>query len=282
MDDVLLKNRLLRIKLEEAVTKMDNQTDRITNLEESVKKIENQAKRGTCIENAIQNLNNLMDKLEKIIKQTEETVSFTLKEYFNDMNKTFSYLKQEIKTCVDKNERNLEKPPEATDKESGNPIESLNEANDVIQKLKTRIVKVGTRQGKRAAFLARRAEKRSNGKLRFTKVHLNKRSAYDNTSGVFTCPFPGLYSFTATVIEMGDDVNHIACGIRKNRIVSAYMYFITTRINGARAIDGSASATAAATMHLVKGDRVFVYCIKSTDTSLFTSSFSSCLVSANP
>ncbi|XP_045173228.2 repetitive organellar protein-like [Mercenaria mercenaria] len=109
-----------------------------------------------------------ISSLETILKHTEETIRFTLKEYSNDMNETFSYLKQEIKTFVDENEQNLETPRGANDKESENPIESLNEANGAIHKLKTRIVKVETRQGKRVAFFARRAEKRSNGKLRFS------------------------------------------------------------------------------------------------------------------
>ncbi|XP_053390378.1 uncharacterized protein LOC128553273 [Mercenaria mercenaria] len=179
----------------------------------------------------------------------------------------------------EKSENKLETLQDEMGKKFDHHRNTLNKTNGEIQQLKTRIVNVEARQGKRAAFTVTGASTQYNGILKFSKVHLNEESAFDTTTGQFTSPYTGIYGFTASIFETGGDNNYIECSIRKNNYIYAYMYFEQGYADGKFVLNGSGAATAAITIHLAKGDRVHVRCPKGL---LYGSSFTGFLISPDP
>ena len=56
----------------------------------------------------------------------------------------------------------------------------------------------------RPAFMARRTSTQSTGTVVFDTVMLNQGSHYDNSTGIFTAPIAGLYSFSFNVLSDND------------------------------------------------------------------------------
>ncbi|XP_045201617.2 nuclease SbcCD subunit C-like isoform X3 [Mercenaria mercenaria] len=254
-----------------------------------------------------------VSSFKTILKETEKNVSVALNNYSSYTNDTFFNFSQNISKFANEYELKLETLQDEMDKESDHHRKTLNKAsgeiqqlktrqgtlqdeidknsdhtkalkttNDEIQRLETKMVNVERRQGKRAAFTVLGASRQSNGILKFSDVKLNEGSVYDSTTGKFTSPYAGIYGFTASIIEYGSGDNYIYCEIRKN----GYGYVVVRswrgKIDGRRATHGRGTGTAAATLHLVKGDSVHVWCSSSTGTALYLSSFSGFLINPDP
>ncbi|XP_053403352.1 uncharacterized protein LOC128558391 [Mercenaria mercenaria] len=285
--------------LRKATRKMKKQDERITKLEETVDKIENKANGITGIETAVLKLNTQVAKLENSTLKNEKAISGVkflatdhdmkaAKEMDKESDRQRKTLNeangeiQQLKTRTEKVESRQEKLQEKIDKESDHNTQTLNEASGKIQRLESRIVNVETRQRKRAAFTVYWPSRQSNGILKFSLVHLNEGYVYSKSTGKFTSPYAGIYGFTASIIETGRGDNRISCSIKKNGYNYIFMYSWQGEIDGTRATDGRGKATAAATLHLVKGDSVHVWCQSVTGTALYHSSFTGFLINPDP
>lgn len=126
------------------------------------------------------------------------------------------------------------------------------------------------------------ANSSSDGILRWRRVFLNEGSFFNIATGIFTCKYPGFYVFIANLVESGNDKNFVYCGLRKNNVKYVELIAEQGKINGDFAKDGYGSATGAATLHLMRGDTVDVFCDSSSGTSLYHSSFTGFLLDNDP
>lgn len=130
-----------------------------------------------------------------------------------------------------------------------------------------------------SSFTANGATSMSSGSISFSKVLLNEGSNFDGGSGTFTCQHPGLYFFTANIIENGPE-NTVLCHIRNNGLKT--IKFVYRNLKNS-SIEGNikTAATGAAAFHLKTGDKVDVSCNLETleDSS---SSFTGFLVAVDP
>ncbi|XP_053403360.1 rho-associated protein kinase 2-like [Mercenaria mercenaria] len=232
-------------------------------------------------------LNKADREIQQLKTRTEnvETGQETLKETtaihtktLNTNNGTIQQLKARIGNVQSRQETLQEK----VDEISIHHTNTLKTTNGEIQQLETRMMNVETRQGKRAAFTVDGASRQSNGILKFSTVRLNEGSVYDTTTGKFTSPYAGIYGFTASIIELGIGDNRIDCRVRKNGYGYVVIYSWRGKIDGRRATAGLGTATAAVTLHLVKGDSVDVWCSSRTGTALSWSSFTGFLINPDP
>ncbi|XP_045202207.2 golgin subfamily A member 4-like [Mercenaria mercenaria] len=299
-------------KLEETVNKIENIAKGIMNIENVQQKLNNQIAKleNNTLNNekAISDLTLLARENDmKSVKASESSIIalkhdvmklFTAvrkmvpaeKMFLRGMKKSYdeklSIFTNEVKllmsTLNDKFRDFSETLQEKVDKESVHHTKNLKTSNAEIQQLETRIVNVETRQGKKAAFTVNGAYGQTNGILKFTSVKLNEGSVYSSRTGQFTCPFPGLYVFIASIIETSRGDNFIFCYIRKNGAEYVNMYSRQGTKDSKFATDGWGPVTGAATVHLVKGDRVYVWCRTATRKRLHWSSFTGFLVSADP
>ncbi|XP_046892275.1 DNA-directed RNA polymerase II subunit RPB9 isoform X2 [Hypomesus transpacificus] len=86
------------------------------------------------------------------------------------------------------------------------------------------------------------------GVLRFTDVLINKGGGYSPDTGIFTCPQPGFYHFTAHMSTYGK----AQCGIFKNEksVVSMYHSTLPNKL--------SQMASISSVIQLLPGDKVWV------------------------
>nr|XP_034307448.1 complement C1q tumor necrosis factor-related protein 3-like isoform X3 [Crassostrea gigas] len=84
----------------------------------------------------------------------------------------------------------------------------------------------------------------------FDKVSLNEGKAYDNTSGIFTAPFDGIYSFTWTILTTAGKYFLTEIVLNGKKVVLNY-------IDG-RGRDGNSMSTSHANIKMKKGDKVWI------------------------
>eukprot|EP00105_Crassostrea_gigas_P036684 XP_019920832.1 PREDICTED: complement C1q tumor necrosis factor-related protein 2 isoform X1 [Crassostrea gigas] len=84
----------------------------------------------------------------------------------------------------------------------------------------------------------------------FDKVSLNEGSAYDYTSGIFTAPMDGIYSFTWSIVTKAG--KYFVSEIVRNGQKVAYNY------SDGRGHDGWPISTSHANIKMKKGDKVWI------------------------
>lgn len=84
----------------------------------------------------------------------------------------------------------------------------------------------------------------------FDKVSLNEGNAYDNTSGIFTAPSDGIYSFTWTIVT--NPGNAFVTEIVRNEEM------ITRNFPDSRGEKGYDMSTSHAYIKMKKGEKVWI------------------------
>uniref|UniRef100_K1RHX7 Collagen alpha-1(X) chain n=1 Tax=Magallana gigas TaxID=29159 RepID=K1RHX7_MAGGI len=90
----------------------------------------------------------------------------------------------------------------------------------------------------------------------FDKVSLNEGNAYDNTSGVFTAPSDGIYSFSWTILTASE--KYFISEIVHNGVKIAYNYA------DGRGLNAYLMSTSHANIKMKKNEQVW---IKASDTN---------------
>uniref|UniRef100_K1PZ52 Heavy metal-binding protein HIP n=1 Tax=Magallana gigas TaxID=29159 RepID=K1PZ52_MAGGI len=84
----------------------------------------------------------------------------------------------------------------------------------------------------------------------FDKVSLNEGNAYDNSSGIFTAPLDGIYSFTWTVLTKYGKYFLTEIVLNGKKVVSNH--------TDGRGHDGNPMSTSHANIKMKKGDKVWI------------------------
>ena len=90
--------------------------------------------------------------------------------------------------------------------------------------------------------------------FKFDQVIFNDGNAYNPTLGVFTAPFPGVYTFSLQIFTYGSE--RPVVDIRVNGRVAHRMALDTTTLAGSQ--NGEDSDSMSVTLKLAQGDRVWV------------------------
>ncbi|XP_065939420.1 heavy metal-binding protein HIP-like [Magallana gigas] len=84
----------------------------------------------------------------------------------------------------------------------------------------------------------------------FDKVSLNEGNAYDKTSGIFTAPLDGIYSFTWTTLTKSGQVFLTEIVLNGHRVALNH--------TDGRGHDGNPMSTSHANIKMKKGDKVWI------------------------
>ena len=109
-------------------------------------------------------------------------------------------------------------------------------------------------------FSASGNTKLSDSVVQFDSVMTNYGSGYSSSTGNFTCSHPGLYYFSASLIKLRDinnKVDILRCFMYKN---TAYLIETCTDPTDDDTDKGSYETSAFITVHLSRGDQVYVKC----------------------
>ena len=115
--------------------------------------------------------------------------------------------------------------------------------------------------------------------VQFDFIKTNYGSGYSSSTGKFTCSHPGLYYFSASLIKRRDTsnkVDFIRCYIYKN---TAWQIETKTDPTDDDTDKGSYETSAFITVHLSRGDQVYVKCTSGKLSSY--SSFSGFLIQSD-
>ena len=97
--------------------------------------------------------------------------------------------------------------------------------------------------------------------VQFYSVETNYGSGYSPSTGKFTCSHPGLYYFSVSLVKLRDydnKVSSIICNIQKNSELLISTWIDPTNDDTDK---GSYETSAFLTVHLTRGDQVYVKCI---------------------
>ena len=93
---------------------------------------------------------------------------------------------------------------------------------------------------------------KTNNRIKFDNVILNRGNSYDPKTGTFTAPKTGLYQLSVTI--MSSINNSLGCGIMRNRKIFLFLY--ASKIH-------ESSETANPVLELKQGDHIQIMCSES-------------------